>query len=133
MNEAIAISPDEAETDGAWADPGERGKLEINREVLRKITEYAADRVPGCVRVRRRIAGLGLGEHGSSAKLTGPDRELRIQLDLALHYPTPIPETVASVRERVSAELEAFADCGIRRIDVSVSALVPSGKSARVE
>ncbi|MCI2419887.1 Asp23/Gls24 family envelope stress response protein [Saccharopolyspora sp. K220] len=114
-------------------DPGERGRLRISRTVLRKIAEHAADQDPGSARTRRRIAGVGLGEHGASAQLSGPDDALRVRLDVALRYPAPVRETVASVRKRVGAELRRIADFRVRAIDVTVSALVPADPPARVE
>lgn len=111
----------------------DRGALEIHRSVLRTIAEHAADTVSGSARVRRRIAGVGLGTHGASARLTGPDRELRVGLDVALHYPGPIPETVRAMRERVAGELDRLAGCQVRSVTVTVSALVPASEPSRVE
>ncbi|MDR7303193.1 Asp23/Gls24 family envelope stress response protein [Haloactinomyces albus] len=111
----------------------ERGRLTIDRAVLRKIAEHAADGVSGIVRVRRRIAGVGFGEHGASARLSGPESELRVRLDLALRYPTPVGETMRLVRERVHEELSRIADCHVRSIDVTISALVPDAPAPRVE
>lgn len=114
-------------------DPGNRGDLRISETVLRKIAEHAADLVYGSVRVRRRVAGVDLGEHGASARISGPDQELRIELDLALRYPYPVRQTVDSVRERVTDELTRLAGCTVRGIEVSVSALVPDQRFRRVE
>lgn len=115
------------------AEPAERGRLEISRTALRRIAEHAADGVPESTRVRRRIAGVGLGEHGASARLSGPDKELTVRLDVALRYPAPVQRTVQAVRERVGEELRRLADCEVRRVDVTVSALVPAGRRPRVE
>lgn len=118
---------------GAVSDGAERGALEIHRAVLRKIAEHAADAVPGSARVRRRVAGVGLGTQGASARLAGPDRELRVRLDIALRYPVPVPEAVHAVREQVTGELERLAGCRVRSVEVTVSALVPAGEESRVE
>lgn len=122
-----------AQDTGRPADPGERGRLQISRTVLRKIAEYAADQDPGSARTRRRLAGVGLGEHGATAQVSGPDDALRVRLDVALRYPVPVRETVASMRERVGAELRRIADCRVRAVDVTVSALIPAGAAPRVE
>lgn len=114
------------------AEADERGRLEISRTVLRKIAEHAADQDPDSARVRRRIAGMGLGEQGASARLSGPDRALRIRLDVALRYPAPVRRTVESVRERVRDDLLRLAGCEVRSIDVTVSALVPAHEAPRV-
>ena len=114
-------------------EPAERGGLAIGRLVLRKIAEHAADEVAGGARVRRRVAGVGLGEHGASAQVSGPDDELRVRLDVVLHYPAPVRRTVAVMRERVGAELDRIADCQVRTVDVTVSAMVPASAPRRVE
>jgi uncharacterized alkaline shock family protein YloU len=118
---------------GGSADPGERGRLQISRTVLRKIAEHAADQDPNCARTRRRLAGVGLGEHGATAQVSGPDDALRIRLDVALRYPAPVRNTVESMRERVGAELRRIADCRVRNVDVIVSALIPADAPPRVE
>ncbi len=117
----------------AQSGPEERGRLDIDRAVLRKIAEHAADVEPDCVRVRRRVAGVGLGEHGASARVSGPDRELRVRLDVALRYPAAVATTVRSVRERVREELVRTAGCTARSIDVTVSMLVAEQPGPRVE
>lgn len=119
--------------DESSTDPADRGRLRIDRSVLRKIAEHAADSEADTAVVRRRIAGVGMGTHGASARIAGPQRQLRIRLDLALRYPAPIRATVHAVRERVRVELARAADCGIRSIDVHVSALVADSPSPRVE
>lgn len=113
--------------------PEDRGRLDIDRSVLRKVAEHAADLVPNSRRVRRRIAGVGLGEHGANARLSGPDAELRVSLDLALRYPSPVRETVRTVRERVESDLERLTGCTVRSVDVTISAMVSDDAPARVE
>ncbi|GAB2681949.1 hypothetical protein GCM10027271_49090 [Saccharopolyspora gloriosae] len=111
----------------------DRGELTIDRSVLRKIAEHAADGASGTTRAPRRIAGVGVGTQGSSARLTGPDRELQVRLDLAVSYPAPVRETVRAVRERVRDELDRLAGCRVASVEVVVSALVSAPKRDRVE
>lgn len=118
LQDAPAIS--EAERD----EPADRGRLEIDRAVLRKIVEHAAGETADTVRTRGR---------GPSARVSGPDRELRVQLDVALRYPAPIHEAVRSMREHVRGELDRLAGCRARVLEVTVSALVPAEQSRRVE
>ncbi|GAA4614340.1 Asp23/Gls24 family envelope stress response protein [Saccharopolyspora hordei] len=120
-------------TGAGRADPADRGRLHVSRTVLRKIAEHTADQDPGCAPTRRRIAGLGLGAHGASAHVSGPDDALRVRLDVALRYPAPIREAVAALRTRVGEELSRLADCEVRSVDVTVSALVPADTPPRVE
>ena len=118
----------EAADDGA-----DRGRLTIERTAIRRIAEHAADQVRGCTRTDRRVAGMRVGDQGASARLAGPNRELRVHLDVAVHYPSPVHEAVRSVRESVSGELERQAGCRVRSVDVTVSALVPTAEAPRVE
>lgn len=112
--------------------PDGQGQLTINRTVLRKIVEHTADSEPDIVRMPRRIAGAGIGEHGSSARVLGPDQALRIRLEIAVRFPAPIATTVRSARANIREELERVADCQVRSMDVTVSALVAE-QTARVE
>jgi len=117
----------------APADGADRGRLSIDRAALRRIAEHAADLVSGSVRVDRRVAGVRVGQQGANAQLAGPERELRVRLDVALRYPSPVPEAVRRMRESVSAELERQAGCRVRSVEVTVSALVPAEQPPRVE
>lgn len=114
-------------------DGADRGRLEISRPALRRIAEHAVDLVPGSSRVRRRVAGVQVGEQGATAQLSGPDRELRVRLDVALEYPSAVRRTVQQMRDSVSAELDRQAGCRVRSVEVTVSALVPVGEAPRVE
>lgn len=114
-------------------DGADRGRLSIDRSALRRIAEHAADLVPGSARVDRRVAGVRVGAQGANAQLAGPDRELRVRLDVALHYPSSVPEAVSRMREDVTAELERQAGCRVRSVDVTVSALVSAAEPPRVE
>lgn len=103
----------------------ERGSLHVSRSVLRKIAAHAADVDPGSARSGRK--------HTAGAEISGPDDALRVRLTVALRYPNPVRDTVASMRERVGAELSRIADCQVRSVDVTVSALVPPDAPPRVE
>jgi uncharacterized alkaline shock family protein YloU len=132
MTDAVAEAPNPAAA-GTGTAPEDRGRLDIHGAVLRKIAEHATDTVAGSARVTRRVAGLGLGEHGAHARVSGPERELRVRLDLALRYPAPVAETVRTIREHVDSELGRLAGCQVRSVDVTVSALVPDQRPPRVE
>ena len=89
------------------ADPAERGSLEIQPTVLRKIVEYAADGVPGTLRNERRLAGIDVGESGSSARVTvgtGDPAPVDVRLELTLRYPSGVRSVVDAVRAAVAGE-----------------------------
>lgn len=114
-------------------DGADRGRLTIERTALRRIAEHAAGQVRGCARTDRRVAGVRVGDQGASARLAGPDRELRVRLEVAMRYPSPVHEAVRSMREAVTEELERQAGCRVRSVEVTVSALVPAPETPRVE
>lgn len=102
----------------------ERGRLDIHPTVLRKIVEHAADDTPGTLRHERRLAGVGVGQAGSSAKISdGPDGAVDVALELTLQYPAPVRRTVDAVRHRVGEELSRIAGRRIRNLAVTVSGL----------
>lgn len=105
------------------ADAGERGTLDIDQSVLRKIVEHAADQAPGTRHRARRVAGMGLGESGPSAKISAGAEGLDVRLHVALHYPAPIRATVADVRARIARDLERIAGQQVRSLSVDVDAL----------
>jgi uncharacterized alkaline shock family protein YloU len=106
----------------------ERGRLEINPVVLRKIVEHAADQVPGTLRHERRLAGIdiGIGEAGASARVTaglGDPPTVDIRLELTLQYPAPVRSVVAAVRVKVADELARIAGHRVRALKVTVAGL----------
>lgn len=121
-----------AEQQASMSARDEQGQLTINRTVLRKIIEHAADSEQDVVHAQRRVAGAGLGEQGPNARVLGPDQALRIQLQIAVRYPAPIAATVRATRNRIRDDLDRLADCHVRSLDVTVAALVPA-TTARVE
>jgi uncharacterized alkaline shock family protein YloU len=108
------------------AAPEDRGRLDIDPVVLRKIVEHAADRVPGTLRHERRVAGIDVGEAGASARIvvgSGDPTAVDVRLDLTLQYPAPVREVVARVRAQVGEELERLAGHRVRALAVTVTGL----------
>lgn len=108
---------------GELADAAERGTLDIDQSVLRKIVEHAADRAPGTRHRSRTVAGMGVGESGPSAKISSGTEGLDVRLNLALSYPSPIRSTVADVRERITRDLDRITGQQVRSLSVEVDAL----------
>ncbi|GAA1858887.1 hypothetical protein GCM10009772_38830 [Pseudonocardia alni subsp. carboxydivorans] len=124
-------------------DPAERGVLEIDPAVLRKIVEYAADTAPATRHRARRVAGLDVGESGPTARVTrrpGPARgtvgaavgaatgdagEVDVRLRLTLAHPGSVRAAVADVRERIDADLRRTTGHRLRGLTVEVEALRP--------
>jgi uncharacterized alkaline shock family protein YloU len=108
------------------ADPAERGRLDINPVVLRKIVEHAADGVPGTLRNERRLAGIDVGEHGASARVTvgtGEPAPVGVRLELTLRYPTRVRTVVDAVRTAVAEDLVRLAGHRMRTLAVTVTGM----------
>jgi uncharacterized alkaline shock family protein YloU len=98
---------------------------------VRRIAEYAADSTEGTVRTERRVVGVGLGEAGSTAKVSGYGDQVDLRLEVPLAYPAPIALTVEAVRGNVRERVETLTGYAVRALDVTVSALaVPPGPPA---
>ncbi|MEV1293431.1 Asp23/Gls24 family envelope stress response protein [Pseudonocardia sp. NPDC049635] len=108
----------------ALTEPDDRGSLDIDPAVLKKIVEYAADTAPATRHRARTVAGLGMGETGPSARITThADEEVDVRLRVTLVYPGPVRAAVAEVRERVAADLRRMTGRRLRRFTVEVGAL----------
>ena len=104
----------------------DRGRLDIHPVVLRKIVEHAADQVPGTLRHERRVAGIGVGAAGSSAKVTtwsGDPTAVDVRLELTVEYPGSVRSVVDAVRLHVGDELTRIAGHRVRGLTVTVSGL----------
>lgn len=110
----------------------ERGSLEIAWSVVRKVAEHAADLTEGTTTVRRRLAGLGRGDAGSKASITGYGDQIDVRLEVPLVYPAPIALAVEAVRGNVRERVETLTGYRVRSLDVTVSALAdPTPAPAR--
>lgn len=127
----VATVAGRADAAPAEDEPADRGGLEIAFAVVRRIAEYAADSTDGTVRTERRVVGLGLGESGSTAKVSGYGDQVDVRLEVPLAYPAPIALTVEAVRSNVRERVETLTGYAVRALDVTVSALaVPAGPPA---
>lgn len=103
----------------------ERGRLSIGQTVVRKIAQHAADEVPGTARAARQVAGVAVGTHGASARVSGEGDEVDLAIDLALRYPALVRDVVDRVRTHVIGEIRRMTAYRVRSVDVTVSALLP--------
>jgi uncharacterized alkaline shock family protein YloU len=119
-----AVDPAGAPAHDPGADePAERGRLDVALSVVRKIAEYAADHTAGTVRSQRRLAGLDLGESGTSAKVSGYGEQVDLRLEVPLAYPARIADSAGAVRDAVRARVQELTPYRVRSLDIGVSAL----------
>lgn len=107
-------------------DPGDRGVLDIDPQVLRKVVEYAADQVPGTMRMGRRLAGIDVGETGARARIVpgnGDPTAVDVRLEVTLRYPAEIRAVVDAVRHKVDDELVRITGHHVRTLAVTVAGL----------
>jgi uncharacterized alkaline shock family protein YloU len=133
VNPPARASRTPAEVDlPAWApDADERGALDVDPLVLRKIVEHVSDRTPGTLHRERRVAGVEMGDAGPRARVSAVGTSVDVRLELTCAYPTPVRTTVAAVRERVVAELAGLAGYELRSLSVTVSGLRPPAGPTR--
>lgn len=108
------------------AAPEDRGRLDIDPAVLRKIVEHAADGVPGTLRHGRSFAGIDVGEAGSTARVTvgsGDPDAVDVRLELTLLYPAGVRAVVEAVRTAVTDELARISGHHVRALTVTVAGL----------
>jgi uncharacterized alkaline shock family protein YloU len=110
-------------------DPDERGRLRIAPAVLHKIAERTADLTPGTLPARRSVAGVGLGNAGTTAKATVTGQWVDLRVELALRYPGPVRATVEQLRSRIGDETRRITGYQVRSIAVIVTALLPEPSS----
>jgi uncharacterized alkaline shock family protein YloU len=122
---------------GASRDVEERGSLDIDPVVLRKIVEHAADQVPGTQRLGRKLAGIDVGESGARARITpgnGDPTAVDITLELTITYPAVVRTVVDAVRSHVDEELTRCTGHHVRSLAVTVTGLraAPVAASTRL-
>jgi uncharacterized alkaline shock family protein YloU len=126
------VLPDGAGDTGGTDEAADRGRLDVALPVVRKIAEYAADSTSGTVRTQRRLAGLDLGETGTTARVSGYGEQVDLRLEVPLAYPARIAESAAAVRDHVRERVQTLTPYRVRSLDIDVSALTdPSLRAPR--
>lgn len=103
----------------------DRGTLQVHPNVVRKIAQRTADTTPGTITVGRKITSIGAGHRGTAAKVSDRGGVMDVALDVALHYPASVSDLSAQLRTRVTDEVQRLTGCRVRRVAVTVSALLP--------
>ncbi|HEY2203546.1 MAG TPA: Asp23/Gls24 family envelope stress response protein [Pseudonocardia sp.] len=117
----MTISPELAAPPGT--EPAERGSLQIDASVIRKIVEHATDQMPGTLRATRRVAGVAVRENGSNAKVWVGAEYVDLRLTVALRYPGSVTAAVGQVRARVAEDIERMTGLRVRGFEVTVAGL----------
>lgn len=104
------------------ADPSDRGTLELTPRVVTRIAEQTALQVRHVVRRSEglnRLVGRSLPRVSASI-----DRDrVRLELDVAVHWPCPLEEVAVEVRDHVAAETARLTGLNVRSADVTLHAV----------
>lgn len=111
------------------ADPSDRGTLELTPRVVTRIAEQTALQVRHVVRRSEglnRLVGRSLPRVSASI-----DRDrVRLELDVAVHWPCPLEEVAVEVRDHVAAETARLTGLNVRSADVTLHAVADDSDSS---
>lgn len=96
------------------------GAITISEQALAALVRFSADTMTG---VRARRCSIELPETGSAAHGANDGPDINIRLRVAASASLSIPETIADVRERIMAVVQAQVAINARQIDVLVEDL----------
>jgi uncharacterized alkaline shock family protein YloU len=115
-----------AEEDGGRIEG--RGRTEIADRVLERLAARFALDVPGVVRHSSGPPLSGLGSDLPEVTAESAGERVRLRLRVAVRWESSAHEVAAAVREDVRRRLGAMTGKSVDRVDVVVSALVPSSR-----
>lgn len=101
-----------------------RGTLVIEDAVLETTARTAARRAPGVV-TREGTVGQLTGRSLPRVDVRRAEDHVRVRLDVALAWPTPLAATTAGVRDAVAQTLTRVTGCAVDAVDVTVTHLQP--------
>lgn len=106
----------------------DRGTLRVHPAVVARIAERAADATAGTVAVSHRFATAGTGRRGCGARVSDRGDALDIALNVAVRYPASVSGLSERLRGRVSEQVQRLTGRRVRRVAVTVSALLPESR-----
>lgn len=87
---------------------------------MERIATFAAGEIPGVQRTGSSLGGV-IGHQYPSANAQVAGGHVKISIELAVVWPTPLAATAKSVRDRVRSQLEDLAGLTVDRVDVTVA------------
>jgi len=124
----VAAVAEDATGAGAATDPAHRGRLVVHDRVVERIATAAACEVDGVVRSGGTLDGV-VGRRYPRAEARTAGSRTRVDLTVAVVWPTPLPRALGEVREHVRDRLRALAGLEADAVDVVAATLV-SGTDA---
>ena len=105
------------------AEPAERGRTVIGDAVVERIAVHAAGGVPGVVEV-----GSGLdkvvGRHYPKASADVAGGRVRLHLEVAVAWPSPLADVCADVRDTVTDRVTELTGLSVDTVDVTAAKVI---------
>ena len=129
----MSTTPSGAVAPMPLAEAGTRGRTVLADRVVEKIAAQAAQEIPGCLGLHRRIIGISTGRAAVTAQAQTDGLITGLQLSVAIAYPAPMTTTTRAVRTHVGRTVETLCGLTVDHIDITVAAVVrPEVKGPRV-
>ena len=104
----------------------DRGSLEVRHRALQRTIEHAAVQIPGTVTQHGALGRL-TGSRLPKAEVTAEGSAVRVTLDVAVVWPGSVSGVATAARDTVRREAARLTGVQIRRVDVTVHAVDPTG------
>ena len=104
-------------------EPAERGRLSIADRVVEQVAVLAARQVEG-VAVLGSALERAVGRNFPRAQAHVAGRRVRLVMQVAVLWPSALPEVSAQVRESVRDKVSALVGMHVDAVDVSVAKVV---------
>ncbi|NHA70135.1 Asp23/Gls24 family envelope stress response protein [Phycicoccus flavus] len=108
-------------------DPATRGRTVVVDRVYERTARLAALRTAGVVRHRTGVEALA-GRTLPRVEIRRSGERVRVRVQVALAWPTPVGRTTAAVRDDVAATLTRVTGATVDAVDVTVTHLEPQDR-----
>lgn len=106
-----------------------RGRTVIDDRVFERTAEAATLAAPSVV--RHRGAGALVGRSLPRVEVRRSEDHVRVRLEVALAWPTPLDSATAAVRDAVTEKLTRVTGSTVDAVDVTVTHLEPQDRRHR--
>ena len=115
-------------------DPGQRGTLAIDDNVVERIAAIAAGEVEGVVKAGSSLDQV-LGHHYPKVSTTIAGHRARIHVEIAVAWPHPLGQVCGRVRDEVRDRVTQLAGIQVDAVDVLAAKVVhaPEPEQRRVQ
>ena len=118
----------------ATTDAGSRGSLTISEKVVRKLAARSAHELSFVAGIGGGVLGVGRqagADHSPRADVSLDGRNVTVFLDIALEFPTDLAARSLEIRRHVTGSVERTTGLDVRRVDITVKALITNADRPR--